>query len=163
MKEDTSFLPFLIDEEIYVVNDQGTGTPVTPDTNSDITGDAPDQYTGSTLVILDEKGKYLLSDMHYEFLIRILKSVHLNPEEVRFLYGEEASGLLMEHLEDCKVIVFSRNPADTLWKTPDLKKYLVQSVESNELLLADPLVKIYEDKALKRQLWECLKDMYRIS
>ena len=223
MEENEVFLKYLIDEEIYIIDEKnavdpkdipGTvddntiigsqgkerrqitevktknevagGTDQKEDTNksadSDKAGDAVSsedkkdnseigstgkqketkRYKDTTVLLLDYDDPTSMIPEHEDLLVKILQSVHLDPDSVEMVCRDEFSKLEVKSFINCSVIAFLQpipRHIDALFVA---EKYRINKINENQFVACDTLNDLNQDRSLKKKLWEQLKLIYGI-
>jgi len=192
MEQDTSFLKFLIDEEIYMINENKPEIVSEPDVENepDIENeldieDEPDienepdvppgeifespalnrqrlKFRNTSVVLLDYQDMNSLPKVNNELLAKILKSVKLDVDEVVKVFKEQFDQINEKSFENCSIIGFFLHLPANLSPLFSTPPYKIGTSGNNKFLYCDQLEMIHEDKALKRKLWEQLKVLYNI-
>jgi len=160
MENDTSFLKYLIDEEIYVINDADRKKSEGENLNSH--DEQIQLYTNANVILLDFPEEESLSLQYQDFLSKILKSIGLNPSNVEKIFSEDLKNLSRHNFEDSTVIAFIKQIPDNLSDILDSERYSIKTSGNNKFILCDSLEVIDEDTTLKRYLWDQLKVLYQI-
>jgi DNA polymerase III psi subunit len=161
MDADTSFLKYLIDEEIYIIAERNTSDVENTDLESG--KNQYSQYENSTVLLLDYADQSSIPEEHHEFLKKVIKSVYLDPASVENIFNEEVRAVNEEYFNNCTVIAFLKQLPANLSLIFTEERYEVLTSGKNKYLLCDTLEEIIKDTSLKRNLWEQLKILFRIS
>ena len=192
MEADEVFLKYLIDEEIYMIEDKNIpdpgdeinkvedniliGTSDKKNTTKDVrnetkaveTGDGSFEdnpaieYRNTTILLIDNDNLSLMSPGHADFLTKILNSVNLSLESIEMVFKVEFDKLEADSFTNCHVIAFLPYIPKHLNHLFKEDRYTINIVRGNQFLACDPLNVLSEDKTLKRKLWEQLKLLYGI-
>jgi DNA polymerase III psi subunit len=160
MDKDISFLKYLIDEEIYILNEVYQNETNDSESLKETESDQNQLYENNTLIFLEYPEKNALPESYQNFLSKILGSVDLDPGRVEMIYSEELNNITADDFKNCTVIAFLSEVPDNLSVLFDSDAYVIRSFQKNKSLLCDPLEAINTDTALKRKLWEQLKVLY---
>lgn len=162
MNNENIFLKYLIDEEIYLIQER------MGDNQSDRFNQEDDKhkitgiYKEEIVLLLDYPDHDTIPGPDVEFLRKVLISVHVDHQEVKYLFQEEAMTLSIEDFDHCIIIVFLNAIPDNLSALFKSDRYVSNTYLNNRLLWIDPLDKIKNDKNLKRKLWNQLKILFEI-
>jgi len=162
MDNDSSFLKYLIDEEIYLINESGQNEITDPKPAKESESFKNVVFENTTVIFLDYHRKQGLPELYQDFLSKILKSVELDPEKVEMIYSEDLKNYTEDSFEECKVIAFLSKAPDNLSTLMESEKYKIKTTQSNTFFLCDSLEAINEDTTLKRKLWDQLKMLFNI-
>lgn len=192
MEADEVFLKYLIDEEIYMIEDKNIPDPgeeiskvednvlidtsdkkkttkdVKNETKAVETGDVSlvdnpaIEYRNTTILLIDNDNLSLMSPGHVDFLAKILNSVNLSLESIEMVFKVEFDKLEADSFTNCHVIAFLPYIPKHLNPLFTEDRYTINIVRGNQFLTCDPLNVLSEDKTLKRKLWEQLKLFYGI-
>lgn len=152
MGNDYSFIPYLYEEEIYLIKPPGKTEVITFRGNVVIV-----EYPGITT--LPTKEKLLLN--------KILEAVKLKQVQVSIVNIPEIKNRITSRsgirFEYAKVIFFT-GKIPSMIKIQDLtNKYRILTENNNHFLLADPLEIIDQEKNLKKELWDVLQQLFPVS
>jgi hypothetical protein len=162
MDGDSTYLKYLIDEEIYFINE--SKQPEITDQNP-VPDSEPDKiptFHNKTVLFLEYTGEQGIPDSYQDFLSKILTAVGLDIKKTELIYSEDINSIKIDNLDSCKVITFLSRVPDNLSNLTNKEKYKIHALHKNQLILCDPLEAIYEKTALKRKLWDQLKILYGI-
>jgi hypothetical protein len=163
MNEDASFLRFLINEDIYIIEEKKSASSVEAQ-EVPVSESSPDrQIKDKTVFILDYTDRSAIPEDHDAFLSKVIKSVNLNEKNVEILFEKECESLSQNNFENCFTLVFSSKVPKNLSALLNKNRYVIKTEGNNKFLLCDPLDVITSDTPLKRHLWEQLKAMFKIS
>ena len=192
MEEEEVFLKYLIDEDIYIIEDKNITSPddeiskvedndlidtsnkknttknVKNETKAAEAGDVSleddpaVEYRNTTVLLIDNDNLSSMSPDHGDFLSKILNSVNLNLESIEMVFKVEFDKLKADSFTNCHVIAFLPFIPKHLNSLFTEDRYAVNIVRGNQFLACDPLNILSEDKLLKRKLWEQLKLIYGI-
>lgn len=162
MDQDATYLKYLIDEEIYIINESKQPEIVEPDLNPDSEPDKIPTLHNITVIFLEYSEEQGMPDPYQDFLSKILASVGLDIKKTELIYSENINSIKIDNFDSCKVIAFLSKVPDNLSNLTNKDKYKIHALHKNQLILCDPLEAIYEDTALKRKLWDQLKILYGI-
>jgi len=192
MEADEVYLKYLIDEEIYMIEDKNIPDPgdeinkaednilidtsdnknTIKDVKNEIkaaeTGDVSfedipaNEYRNTTVLLIDNDNLSLISPDHADFLTKIINSVNLSLESIEMVFKVEFDKLEADSFTNCHVIAFLPFIPKLLNPLFAEERYTINIVKGNQFLACDPLNILSEDKSLKRKLWEQLKLIYGI-
>jgi len=162
MDKDSTYLKYLIDEEIYRIEESQQPDIGDPDP---VQGPKPDKIQAfhNKTVILSEYIKEEGIPVPYKkFLSKILEAVGLDLESAVLIYAEDINSITLDQLDACKVIAFLSQVPANFSNLAAKEKYRISALHKNQFILCDPLETIHEDRILKRKLWDQLKILYGI-
>lgn len=192
MEEEEVFLKYLIDEDIYIIEDKNIAGPddeigmvednhlmdtsdkkntiknVKNETKATEAGDVSFEhdpaieYRNTTVLLIDNENLSSMSPDHGDFLSKILNSVNLNLESIEMVFNVEFDKLKADSFTNCHVIAFLPFIPKHLNPLFTEERYAINIIRGNQFLACDPLNILSEDKSLKRKLWEQLKLIYGI-
>jgi len=162
MNNESIFLKYLIDEEIYLIDERKSENQTNPNGQEDDNYEVKELFKGTTILLLDYSDHAAIPETDKEFLHKVLISVHIDHKEVKNLYQEDAKGLSIENFDNCKIIAFLNQIPDNLSALFKSEKYVTDSYLNNRLVWCDPLDKTKDDNILKRKLWDQLKILFDI-
>jgi hypothetical protein len=164
MSWDSSYLKYLIDEEIYFIGETRQEDIAEPESEKkpEIPQGQPPVFHNKTLIFLEYPKKQGLPETSNDFLSKILKAVHLDIRKVELVFSEEKNVIYVNNLTGCKIIAFLSKIPDQFSGLENSERYIIHALHKNQLVLCDPLEAIQDDKDLKRKLWNQLKILYSI-
>ena len=162
MNNESIFLKYLIDEEIYLIDERKSENQTNPYSQEDDNYEVKELFKGTTILLLDYSDHAAIPETDKEFLHKVLISVHIDHKEVKNLYQKDAKGLSIENFDNCKIIAFLNQIPDNLSALFKSEKYVTDSYLNNRLVWCDPLDKTKDDNILKRKLWDQLKILFDI-
>lgn len=178
MSDDTSFLPYFIQEEIYLIQ--------TPEEEKAVInkGALPDNSLGE---ISEPEHAYNDGELHYEgknlkrvliltenskadyltkeekiFLGKILHAINLNFEDIALINTHSLPDNVLQKINhfDCQYIISFGVTSEQLILNGSTPLYQIKKQNNISLLLSDPLYLIEKDQTRKRKLWNCLKQLF---
>ena len=162
MNNESIFLKYLIDEEIYLIDERNGENQSDrynqEDDNQEITG----TFKDDTIMLLDYSDHTKIPETDKEFLHKVLVSVHIDRKDIKYLYQEDAKGLSVEDFDNCKIIAFLNQIPNNLSALFESERYVTNTYLNNKLVWCDPLDKTKDDNILKRKLWNQLKKLFDI-
>lgn len=152
MTRDYSFIPYLYNEEVYVIR---------PTKRSEVL------TLRGAVVIVDYPGIASLPTKEKILLNKILEAVKLQPVQVTVVNIAELRQRLSLRSEirfvNATVILFTGKVPIPLKLDELTDKYKVVSVKNNEFVLADPLEIIDQEIDLKKELWAILRQLLKVA
>lgn len=162
MNNENIFLKYLIDEEIYLIDERKIENQSDQYSQENATNNMTGIYKEEIILLLDYSDHATIPESENEFLRKVLISVHIDQKEVKYLYQDDATGLSIEDFDNCTIIAFLNQIPDNLSGLFKSERYVLNTYLNNGLLWCDPLDKIKDDKNLKRKLWDQLKILFDI-
>ncbi|OWY21752.1 hypothetical protein C7N43_06450 [Sphingobacteriales bacterium UPWRP_1] len=126
----------------------------------------PQPQTGITTLVVCKTDGAQLPETENAFLANILKAVGLPGNQVQIVpfdlqKGKLPIATLLRNYRAKKIITFGFQPADLMLNiTPQL--YMPFELGETQILLADALNSMENNKSNKKALWEQLKQMFGI-
>ena len=163
MQDEMAYLKYLIDEEIYIIDenrsssDTDTGLQENPELQS-----LP-AYKNKVILLLDYENREAIPENHEKFLVKILQSVRIDPKSTDWIFSQQLQTLSPQSFENCRLLAFTMEIPGNLLPIMGAEKYVMASHGGNKILLSDPIGKLYENISLKRKLWDQLKTMFAVS
>ena len=120
---------------------------------------------GNILILVKEEDFPFLSDQHLQFLTSILTACKLSLADVAIVNalnmdGEDVHSSL-DQLNSKNVIAFGIEPA-AMGLPMNFPAFQLQPYESRYFIHSPELAALEQDKELKMQLWNSLKNMFNI-
>jgi len=120
---------------------------------------------GKILILVKEEDYPFLSDQHLQFLTSILTACKLSLADVAIVNALNMDGedvhSSMDQLNSKNVIAFGMEPA-AMGLPLNFPAFQLQSYESRYYIHSPELAALEQDKELKMQLWNSLKNMFKI-
>ena len=187
MEENEIFLKYLIDEEIYIVDDDPSFTmeaaqPKDDDRSRDRKEDTTESssvavevteeaissgddkpvksYQDITVLLLDYADQSSMPAGHIDLLVKILQSVNLDPDSVEMVFRDKFTNLEVKDFTDCRVIAFLNLVPEQLNALFAVEKYMINMINGNQFIISDTLSDLIKERSLKRKLWEQIKLIY---
>ena len=117
------------------------------------------------LILVKEEDYPYLSDHHLQLLTAILTACKLSLADVAIVntlsMDREAVHSTMDQLHAKNIIAFGMEPA-SLGLPMNFPAFQLQSYESRYFIHSPELAALDQDKELKMQLWNSLKNMFRL-
>jgi hypothetical protein len=149
MDKDYSFFRYLYDEDIYIIKPSKKTDSVT---------------LRGILIIVEYPGISTVPTKEKNLLNKILDSVQLKPVQVSIINISELRNRVSSRsrikFDHAKVIMFTGKIPTLVNLEPPDKKYTILQDLSNDYVLADTLETIEQDKNLKKELWDVLKELF---
>ena len=162
-QENTSFLKFLIDEEIYILNEEKS-QPVDKETDREVPNTPQGlNYKERSVFFLDYTGLSSIPGELLELLKKILKAVNLDIYNVELVFRGQYEQIDTDSFESCTVIGFLDPVPSNLTPLFNAPAYQVRAEGNNRFLRCDKLEVIHKNTTLKRQLWGKMKVLYTLS
>ena len=162
MNNESIFLKYLIDEEIYLIDERKSENQTNPNGQEDDNYEVKELFKGTTILLLDYSDHAAIPETDKEFLHKVLISVHVDDKKVKYLHQEDTIGLSIEDFDNCKIIAFLNQIPDNLSALFKSERYVTNTYLNNKLVWCDPLDKTKDDNILKRKLWDQLKILFDI-
>jgi hypothetical protein len=159
-----AFFQSLFPEGIYVIPEE---VKQTMREDVDKTPDFELKYLGENkqkiLILVEDPEAEFINERDKEFLSKVLGAVKLTFNDVALLNTYNNSDLTYSYLSDKinfrKLIIFGKEPNDL--DDSSLVKYKIAIKIDVEILHADMLAEIQDDKNKKIKLWEELKKLFQ--
>jgi len=162
MNDESIFLKYLIDEEIYLIDDKNNKKQSDPDSQEVDKHKRTEISKDRTILLLDYSNDREMPGSDKEFLQKILLSVNIDQKEVNNLYREDIKDFSIEDYANCKIIAFLDQIPDNLSALFNSERYVANTYLNHKVLWCDPLDKTKDEKILKRKLWDQLKILFEI-
>ncbi len=185
MESNSEYLKYLINEEIYRVEDPVAKTDdeihgedhtispykkfpddQTPSPETDLSDVQIINVSGKTFILVDSQGRSPYDILDDVFFNKVISSVNLTREDLIMinLADDKNSEPALDkyRMKDCYMLAFSNELPDAVSPIFGRIKYNVQLTGGARVLWADTLNKIEKDRSLKLKLWEAMKVMYGI-
>jgi hypothetical protein len=127
--------------------------------------EAIETTTGKTVntIVISQSEEKNLSPKELDFLHNIMKACKLQIADYAILTNRQADSLdyqsTFKKFNQKQLILFGLDPAD-IGLPINFPQFQVQSFQQVKYLAAPGLDAIEGDKALKMQLWQCLKQLF---
>lgn len=154
MEDQPSYLKFLINEDIYNIQEDSPEFEVTANTNPTIKEE--------TYFLLDPKEYESLEETLQTLLDNIIKATGLPKELVKFPDPNEVKALEDSKFENCTFITFYDDKIDLPVDKIPTQKYQIHHHNSNTWLLSDSLETLNSSRDKKLLLWGKLKIIYKL-
>jgi DNA polymerase III psi subunit len=162
MEKDLAYLKYLIDEEIYFIEESKQSEIIDPMSDQEAKKQNDPAFEDTTVIFIDYPGNRDMPDLYKDFLYKILKAVDLDPEKVAMVYSEDLHVITLDKILNCRIITFLVQIPDHFSSLANMEKYEIHTWHQNQVILCDSLESIHKDTTLKRQLWSQLKILYDI-
>lgn len=166
MQTDHSFLPFFMQEAVYLVDEP---TPVAPpaDASGIVETPAIPEFSfqqKEVLVLIDEQCEDFLLPENEALLSRILQSVGLSTDDIALvnLHTMEPQAMIQALEKVPFRVVLSFGAQIEGGSSGNFFSPYVVSIDDTgkKVLLADCLEKISSDQDKKKRLWQCLQQLF---
>jgi hypothetical protein len=162
MNNESIFLKYLIDEEIYLIDERNSENQSDRYSQEDDKHEITGIFKDKIILLLDYSDHVTIPETDKEFLHKVLISVHVDDKKVKYLHQEDTIGLSIEDFDNCKIIAFLNQIPDNLSALFKSERYVTNTYLNNKLVWCDPLDKTKDDNILKRKLWDQLKILFDI-
>ena len=163
MQQNPEFLKSFLDHEIYIIEDS-KDLYTNPD-EKEVLSKVEEQsieYEGSNskgvLVVIDAE----VSEDEEELLAKILSSIGLTRDEIALVRNNPEFNEYIDQLASLKFEkIISFGVASGKTRLLDIQtKYAPTTVEGRSVIMCDTLHDLNENTDMKRQLWNCLKEVF---
>ena len=165
MEDDNTYLQYLINEEIYIIQEEHNAgqEPEGKKSGVKIPREKPRlTFNNKTVLLLDYSSEGEMQVEIGELLTKILGSVGLSLPKVERVYRDKIQQLNSESFTGCNTLTFSDDVPVHLGNCFDSQKYVIKSHGTNQFLSCDMLETIRENRNLKKKLWDQLKKLYTV-
>ena len=159
MENNSSYLKFLINEDIYNIQEDVSSDM---DTNESPEPDKP-HFSNETYILIDIKEKDFTDESSNILLEKILNAIGLTSDLVKFIYPSDVSIIQNSEFENCTFISFYDLIPDFLPDNEVSEKYHLYSMDSNSWLLSDSLETLNSSRDKKILLWNNLKILFKLN
>jgi len=168
MKKDYSFLPYFIDEDIYLVKDGLPGEPRHESQQTWATSPEPRlEFKGENrkhvVIAIDYAGEGYISPAQEALLHNILAAVNLTPEDIALVnlkkWGAPLNEAALKKIGCERLIGFGVDPK-AIEGTHEKASHAIIVLNSSQYLFTYSLDELNEDREKKMVLWRHLKAMF---
>ncbi|MEP1778663.1 hypothetical protein [Reichenbachiella sp.] len=163
MSDSNDFLNFLINEDIYVIDENDvTSTNLSGENEPEMVEEAEVRLNSlekpkhEILVLFDNPSATNLSSDDLEYLGKILGSINLSKDHVEFLNVVGASAPITDGYK--YVIAFTPNHQLSLDKS--VQQYVAMNLGDTKVIIADALRNISTSTDLRKKLWTVLQEVF---
>ncbi len=152
MEQDYSFLKILLNEDIYVINEE----------KESAIEEATLKYYGENkkhiTVIVEEVNPDFMRSVSFQFLNKIMEAVKLSQHEYALINLQENKACtlerIMKELAPNHIIIFGESDFS------NLDNYEISEIEGSTMLQSDSLTDVQTDVEKKKALWKALQEVF---
>ena len=171
MDEYQQFLPWLINEDIYVIPKESVASEdpvIQHPADQELTISSPQEaneinFKGNNrskiLILVSDPGADYLPDLLEDFLIKILQAIDLTIDDVA-LTNVTGKDLIqtMESIDHQVALIFNDDIDQLEFLRPEY--YCITEMGGKKYLSSESLTTIFEDRSKKTKLWQQLKILF---